>query len=57
MDGLQGKILLQWMIWGYPYVWKPSNGVGGSIGGGTPLMLKGLLHGKTKIHMDDLLQL
>ena len=24
MDGLQGKIPLKWMIWGYPYSRKPS---------------------------------
>ena len=24
MDGLQGKIPLKWMIWGYPHLWKPS---------------------------------
>ena len=22
MDGLQGKTLLKWMIWGYHYFWK-----------------------------------
>ena len=26
MDGLWGKIPLKWMIWGYPYFWKPPLG-------------------------------
>ena len=26
MDGLQWKIPLKWMIWGYPYFRKPPNG-------------------------------
>ena len=25
MDGLQGKTLLELMIWGYPYFWKHPN--------------------------------
>ncbi len=27
MDGLQGKTLLKWMIWGYPYIWKHPFGI------------------------------
>ena len=23
MNGLEGKILLKWMIWGYPHLWNP----------------------------------
>lgn len=25
IDGLQWNILFEWMIWGYPYFWKPPN--------------------------------
>ena len=26
MDGLEGTLLLKWMIWGCPNLWKPPNG-------------------------------